>query len=65
MPAVCRLTVGIAVGHRRAFLDMNAWIEKNGLAPVIDRVYVFEEAHQAYEHVARGAFGKIVIRIAD
>jgi NADPH:quinone reductase-like Zn-dependent oxidoreductase len=56
---------GIAVGHRRAFLDMNAWIEKSGLDPVIDTVYAFEDAHQAYEHLARGAFGKIVIRVAN
>ncbi|SKG70870.1 alcohol dehydrogenase [Mycobacteroides abscessus subsp. bolletii] len=56
---------GIAVGHRRAFLDMNAFIEQHGLQPVIDTVYAFSDAHEAYHHLARGAFGKIVIRVAE
>lgn len=56
---------GIAVGHRRAFKDMNTFIEHNDLRPVIDTVYAFEDAHEAYRHLARGAFGKIVIRVAD
>ncbi|WP_405658033.1 zinc-binding dehydrogenase [Streptomyces sp. NBC_01166] len=44
---------------------MNEFIEKQGLAPVIDTVYAFEDAIKAYEHLARGAFGKIVIRVAN
>ncbi|MEU1624970.1 hypothetical protein ABZ746_06420 [Streptomyces sp. NPDC020096] len=32
--------------------------------PVIGTVYAFDDARQAYEHLARGAFGKIVIRVA-
>ena len=33
--------------------------------PYIDKVYAFEDAVQAFEHLARGPFGKIVIRVAD
>jgi NADPH:quinone reductase-like Zn-dependent oxidoreductase len=55
---------GIAVGYRRAFLELNEFIEKHGLEPVIGTVYAFDDARQAYEHLARGAFGKIVIRVA-
>jgi NADPH:quinone reductase-like Zn-dependent oxidoreductase len=31
----------------------------------IDAVYPFEQAVQAYEHLIRGPFGKVVIKIAD
>lgn len=37
---------------------------ENEISPVIDKVYSFEEARQAYEHLARGAFGKVVIKIS-
>ena len=34
------------------------------LAPVIDRVFPFEEAPRAFEHLASGAhFGKVVIAV--
>ncbi|KAB2976908.1 NAD(P)-dependent alcohol dehydrogenase [Streptomyces sp. SS1-1] len=56
---------GIAVGHRRAFVEMNRWIEKNGLEPVIDSVFAFEDARQAYERLEEGPFGKVVIRVGD
>jgi len=32
---------------------------------VIDKVYAFQDMVQAYEHLARGAFGKVVIKVAD
>jgi NADPH:quinone reductase-like Zn-dependent oxidoreductase len=54
----------IAVGHRKAFEDMNKAFEQFNIKPVIDTVYAFEDAVKAYEHLARGAFGKIVIKIA-
>lgn len=55
---------GIAVGHRRSFQDLVPFLEKHKIRPVIDTVYDFEDAHAAYEQLARGAFGKIVITVA-
>lgn len=55
---------GIAVGNRAAFEEMNKAFDKFKIKPVIDTVYRFEEAVGAYKHLARGAFGKIVIKIS-
>jgi NADPH:quinone reductase-like Zn-dependent oxidoreductase len=30
---------------------------------MIDKVYPFEQAPAAYEHLSRGAFGKVVIKV--
>ncbi len=54
---------GIAVGHRRAFEEMNRAIETQGLRPVIDRCFPFAGVKEAFEHLDQGAFGKIVIRV--
>ena len=55
---------GVFVGSRSMFEQMNAAIGANALEPVIDRVFAFEEAAEAYRHLERGAhFGKVVIRI--
>ena len=54
---------GIAVGHLRAFEEMNKAFDTYQIKPVIEKVYPFEEALQAYEHLAKGAFGKIVIKL--
>ncbi len=56
---------GIYVGHRKAFDDMNKAFEVLKIKPVIDTVYSFSEAIEAYEHLGRGAFGKIVIRVSE
>lgn len=54
----------LAVGSRAQFLAMNRAIEVNGLRPVIDSVFPFEEAARAYRHYASGAaFGKVVISV--
>jgi len=61
---VRRLVIqGLSVGHRRSFEDMITSIDLNGLKPVIDSVYDWADTRQAFEHLERGAFGKIVIRI--
>ncbi|GEL23733.1 alcohol dehydrogenase [Pseudonocardia sulfidoxydans NBRC 16205] len=54
---------GIAVGHRASFVEMNNFIDEHKILPVIDTVYEFEDAIAAYEHLNRGAFGKIVVRV--
>lgn len=55
---------GILVGSRDAFEAMKGLIDQHHIKPVLDTVYRFEDAIQAYEHVARGAFGKLVIKVA-
>jgi NADPH:quinone reductase-like Zn-dependent oxidoreductase len=56
---------GIYVGSRAMFLAMNRLIEQQQLRPVIDRVFPFEAAPEAYRHLeAAGHFGKVVIRVA-
>ena len=55
---------GIQVGSRDMFEAMNRAIEVARLEPVIDRVFEFEDARGAYEHLASGRhFGKVVIRV--
>lgn len=55
---------GIFVGSREMFEAMNHAIAINQLKPVIDRVFPFAEAVQAFRHMVSGAhFGKICIRI--
>ncbi len=58
-----RITLqGIYVGPV-AMLDA---VTRTGVNPVIDRVFAFDEAEQAYATLAAaGHFGKLVIRIAD
>ena len=56
---------GISVGSTQMFEAMNRAIAANEIKPVIDKVFGFDEAQAAYQHMASGAhFGKIVIRVA-
>lgn len=58
----CARLQGVFVGSRAMFETMNRAIEVNAFAPVIDRVFTFEEAPRAYAWQQSGAhFGKIVI----
>jgi NADPH:quinone reductase-like Zn-dependent oxidoreductase len=55
---------GIAVGSRAQFFAMNQLVEARRLRPVIDRVFPFDQAPDAYRHYASGeAFGKTVITV--
>ena len=53
---------GLYVGSKQMFDAMNRAIEANGLKPVIDKVFPFAEAKDAYRHMkSQNHFGKIVI----
>ncbi|MES3028780.1 MAG: NAD(P)-dependent alcohol dehydrogenase [Pseudomonadota bacterium] len=53
----------ITVGDRAALLDLNRAVGASGLKPVIDRVFAFEEAREAFAHLESGThLGKVVIR---
>ncbi|MBS4207200.1 NAD(P)-dependent alcohol dehydrogenase [Bacillus sp. FJAT-50079] len=56
---------GINVGHHRAFDDMMRAFDELNIKPVIDTVYSFDQALEAYKHLYKGAFGKIVIKISE
>ncbi len=67
MPLIFRQTTirGIAVAPRSSFDRMNPFLNKHNIKPVIEQVYSFNEAVEAFRHLSRGAFGKIVIRISE
>ncbi|WP_067827992.1 zinc-dependent alcohol dehydrogenase family protein [Nocardia inohanensis] len=54
----------VAVGSRRDYEAMNATIAAHGMRPVIDSVFPFDRAADAYRHFVEGdPFGKVVITI--
>jgi NADPH:quinone reductase-like Zn-dependent oxidoreductase len=55
---------GIGVGSTRMFEDMNAAIEAARIKPIVDRVFSFDQAAEAFQHLASRDFvGKIVIAL--
>jgi NADPH:quinone reductase-like Zn-dependent oxidoreductase len=55
---------GIYVGSRDMFEAMNRAIVQHKLRPVVERVFPFHEAKEAYAYLESGAhFGKVVIQI--
>ncbi len=53
---------GVYVGSRRMFERLNAAVEINRIAPVIDRVFPLASAREAFAHLQSGNhFGKIVL----
>lgn len=55
---------GIYVGSRALFAEMNRAIELHGLKPVIDEVFAFGNAPDAYRAMrAAGHFGKLAISV--
>jgi NADPH:quinone reductase-like Zn-dependent oxidoreductase len=55
---------GLLVGSRTDFEAMNRALAQHALRPVLDRVFAFEDAPAAIEHLGRGAhFGKVAITV--
>lgn len=55
---------GVYVGSREDFEAMNAFISEHKLRPLIDQVFEFEHAQDAFDAMRDGRFmGKIVIRL--
>lgn len=55
---------GITVGSCAMFRDMNRALAQTGLRPVIDTVFAFGEAPEAYGRLRSGThFGKVVVTI--
>ncbi|NMO19648.1 NAD(P)-dependent alcohol dehydrogenase [Pyxidicoccus fallax] len=54
---------GIFVGHRRGLEELVSAVDRLALKPVIDAVYPLAEFPKALEHLDRGPFGKLVIRV--
>ncbi|WP_420997628.1 zinc-dependent alcohol dehydrogenase family protein [Cupriavidus sp. 30B13] len=57
--------VAVAVGPRRVLEDLVRMVDVHALKPVIDATYSFAEVPQAFEHLKRGAFGKIVVTVRE
>lgn len=55
---------GIFVGSRSMFEDLNRFLGITGVHPVVDRVFPFRQAREAYTHLMKGEhFGKVVIEV--
>jgi NADPH:quinone reductase-like Zn-dependent oxidoreductase len=64
MLAQKRLVVeGIQVGHRRGLEDLVRAVDRVGIKPLIEAEYGLEELPAALDHLARGPFGKVVVRM--
>ncbi|KWN11211.1 NADPH:quinone oxidoreductase [Burkholderia territorii] len=57
---------GLMVGSRAMLDDVVRLVDAKRIKPVVDRVFDFDEAPQAYAHLQSGQhFGKVVIRVAS
>jgi NADPH:quinone reductase-like Zn-dependent oxidoreductase len=55
---------GIFVGSRQMMEDMNRLIEVAAMRPVVDRIFPFESAREAFAFLEAGQhFGKVVIQV--
>jgi len=62
--ASAKRLVGVHVGSRAMLEDVMRFVDASGVKPVIDRVFTFDQAQDAYRYLASGAHvGKVVIDV--
>ena len=62
--ASAKRLVGVHVGSRAMLEDVMRFVDASGVKPVIDRVFPFGQAQEAYRYLASGAHvGKVVIDV--
>lgn len=55
---------GVLVGHKESFEAMVAALDAAQCHPIVDRVFPFEDAREAFDYLASGQhFGKICVRV--
>lgn len=54
---------GIGVGHRRALEALVRAVDATKIEPVVDTAYSFHKLPEALQHLERGAFGKVVVKM--
>ncbi|WP_426609516.1 zinc-dependent alcohol dehydrogenase family protein [Bradyrhizobium sp. McL0616] len=56
--------IGVTVGSAEHFTAMNRFLTDNAIHPIVDRVYGFDEAAEAYAYLRTGShFGKVVVQM--
>lgn len=57
---------GIYVGHRNSFTELNRFLSRYEIHPVIDQTFAFADAPDAFRYMESGQhFGKIVITMSE
>jgi NADPH2:quinone reductase len=62
---------GVAVGAytnpecRAAWEEVLALLSRSGARPVVDRVFPFEELPQAFDRLAQGPMGKVLLQVGQ
>ena len=56
--------IGVTVGSVEHFTAMNRFLTDKAIHPIVDRVYGFDQAREAFAYLRTGAhFGKIVVKL--
>ena len=57
---------GIYVGHRNSFTELNRFLSRYEIHPVIDTTFPFADAPEAFKYMESGQhFGKVVITLSE